>query len=119
MGRDTRRIVHRCPEQVVLVADDLAGVQAYADGKRGPRRVGASPPLHAPLDVDGTLDRPASTGERQHLSVAKALYLDAPVALDLAGDDPLHLAGERPGALVAEAVRELGRLNEIREHDGD
>ena len=80
-------------EEVALLGDHLAGVEAHAD----PQGTSSSPPValplgEGPLDGDRALERLAGIGEGEHETIALALHLVAIVAGDLLAEDRVVLA---------------------------
>jgi hypothetical protein len=80
--------------------------------------------LHAvlgqgPLDVDGAADRLAGAGEDAHEAVALVLHVEAAVAADAVGDDPVVGPQQPHPGPVAEPVGEDGGVLDVAEHDRD
>ncbi len=115
--RDAGRKHHVPPEEVVLVRDDLAGVQADSDPQ--PLPVAQHPLGEGALHRYRAPQCSASTREGDHEAIP--LRLDDPpaVALHQFPDDLLVLAQHGEGAELSESLHHGRRVLDIAEHQRD
>src|SRR3989304_2978593 len=99
-GGDAGGGVHRPPEQVVLLADHLARVQAHADPDLVTRGLAAVVLLERALDADGAGNGLARGAEGDHEAVAHRLYFAAAVLLHLLPHELLVGAQDIPRSLI-------------------
>src|SRR3990172_1103676 len=111
--------IHRLPEQVVLLPDDLARVQADADHHLVTRRLAAVVLLERALDADGAGNGPARRAEGDHEAVAQRLHLAAAVLFHLLPHELLVRAQDIPRSLITPARGQAGGALDVREQDGD
>src|SRR5438093_4373085 len=110
---DPRRQDHGRAEEIAVLLDRLAGVEADADVERLALALG-----ECALQGDGAFDGAGDAAERRHEAVAHRLHFGAAVRLQDFAGDALVLAQHRPPALVAEPRHHLRVSDEIGEEHG-
>ena len=115
---DARGSVHRGAEEVGLLADHLAGVEADAKAQPG---CGPCPVafVEGTLDVGRALDATPGGGEGNHEAVAEALDLAPVVAGDQLAAELVAGAHQLARRLVPPGRGQLRRPLHVREENGD
>jgi hypothetical protein len=102
---------HRTAVEVPVLGHRLAGVE--------PDPQAPCPPVARALHVDRAAHRRRDAGEGDHQAVAGRLHLVATVLGDRLAHRGEMLAANLVGAVIADAVQQLGGAHQVGEEDGD
>jgi hypothetical protein len=105
------------PPPVALLEGDVAGADPDAYLQCGVAGTGLVVPVQGLLDRRRGTQRVAGAGEGSHHPVAEVLDQVAPVRFDGPGDDPVVVAAQLFGGVLAEPGAQLGGSDQVGEDD--